>query len=284
MLASIGGAGLTLVGVAGDVTTVEFSGISIDMMRQANGAHEAVLLHAAPFQCWYRPLVTRFEAMTDVSVLTYQRRIATEGFGLTADADAVLAALRRAGSEPVHVVGHSWGGILALEMARRAPAAVRSLALLEPAPTAFLDAAETAAAFAPLLDRIQVEGSDAAMRAFLGLVLGDGAEDLLRRHVPDGVEEAARWAEQFFAAEVPALIPWTYGGDDAAAVTAPVLLVSGAASTPRFRRGGEVLAGWFPDADHLELDGVGHLLMAARPERVAAGLRAFWGRVSPTDN
>jgi pimeloyl-ACP methyl ester carboxylesterase len=284
MLAPTGGVGLTLAGVARDVTPVELGGISIDVMRHGDGAPEAVLLHAAPFQCWYRPLVTRFEAMADVSVLTYQRRIATEGFGLTADADAVLAALHRAGPEPVHVVGHSWGGILALEMARRAPAAVRSLALLEPAPTAFLDAPETEATFAPLLNRFRVEGADAAMRLFLGLVLGDGAEELLRRHVANGLEEAARWAEQFFGAEVPALIPWTYGGDDAAAVTAPVLLVSGAASTPRFQSGGELLAGWFPDADHLELDGVGHLLMAARPEQVAAGLREFWGRVSPRDN
>jgi pimeloyl-ACP methyl ester carboxylesterase len=266
-----------------DDTHVELGGISVDVTRHGFGSHEVVLLHAAPFQCWYRPLVVRFERMTDVSVLTYQRRIGSETFGFTADADAVLLALRQAGAERVHVVGHSWGGILALEMARRAPAAVRSLALLEPAPTAFLGARETEATFEPLLDRARVEGAEAAMRQFLGVVLGDGAEELLRRYVSDGVGEASRWAEQFFLAEVPAMIPWTYGGEDATAVEAPVLLVSGTASTPRFRTGGELLAGWFPNAEHLELDGVGHLLMAAQPDQVAARLRGFWGRVNATD-
>ena len=48
-------------------------------------------------------------------------------------ADAVIAALDPLGPDPFHLVGHSLGGAIALEIAARAPARVRSLSLIAPA-------------------------------------------------------------------------------------------------------------------------------------------------------
>jgi pimeloyl-ACP methyl ester carboxylesterase len=52
--------------------------------------------------------------------------------GLAADARAVGALVERIGG-PVHLVGHSYGGAVALKLAAMRPEAVRSLAVIEPA-------------------------------------------------------------------------------------------------------------------------------------------------------
>jgi pimeloyl-ACP methyl ester carboxylesterase len=51
--------------------------------------------------------------------------------GLAADAAAVTGLAARIGA-PVHLVGHSWGAVVALQVARQQPALVRSLTLIEP--------------------------------------------------------------------------------------------------------------------------------------------------------
>jgi lipase len=51
--------------------------------------------------------------------------------GLAVDAAAVVALAARIGG-PVHLVGHSWGAVVALRVARRHPGVLRSLTLIEP--------------------------------------------------------------------------------------------------------------------------------------------------------
>lgn len=60
-----------------------------------------------------------------------------EPFEYGEDVDALEAIA--AGEGPLHVVGHSYGGLLALQLALRKPAAVRSLALYEPVAFGALD-------------------------------------------------------------------------------------------------------------------------------------------------
>jgi len=247
--------------------------ITIDAACSGGGGPQVVLVHASAFQCWYRPLL---DQLGDVDALTYQRSVGAAPFDLEADADAVLVAMQQAGFARAHVVGHSYGGILALELARRAPAAVASLALLEPASTGFLDAERARDVTAPLLERARADGAAAAMPQFLDLVLGEGGAERLEEHVPGGVEEATTWSEQFFRAELPALIGWHYDADDAAAVGVPVLYVAGSTTVPRFKLSRDLIREWIPAVDHVEIDGADHLVMAAHPEVVAERLRVFW--------
>ena len=57
-----------------------------------------------------------------------RRCVLEEGFSLAKEAAPIIAALR----EPVHLVGHSYGGAVALHIARTRPQLVRSLTLIEP--------------------------------------------------------------------------------------------------------------------------------------------------------
>ena len=52
---------------------------------------------------------------------------------------AAVAALAAHAGRPVHIVGHGFGGVVALEAARRMPELVRSLTLIEPAAFHLLD-------------------------------------------------------------------------------------------------------------------------------------------------
>src|SRR5262245_20186276 len=91
---------------------------------------------------------------------------------------------------PWHLVGHSYGGLVALGLAAAAPEGLTSLTLIEPVAFAVLrDAGETAAhdevtavrqAVAASLDAGHV---DAALRTFLGYWAGPGAWDSLAPRV-----------------------------------------------------------------------------------------------------
>jgi pimeloyl-ACP methyl ester carboxylesterase len=60
-----------------------------------------------------------------------------EPFEYREDVDALETVIE--GEGPLHVVGHSYGGLLALQLALRRPGAVRSLALYEPVAFGALD-------------------------------------------------------------------------------------------------------------------------------------------------
>ncbi len=60
-----------------------------------------------------------------------------EPFEFGDDVDAIDAVVEGLG--PLHVVGHSYGGLIALQLALRRPSAVRSLALYEPVAFGALD-------------------------------------------------------------------------------------------------------------------------------------------------
>ena len=149
-----------------------------------------------------------------------------------------------------HVVGHSYGGVLALELARRRRVAVRSLALLEPAPTGLLERDEASARTAPLLNAARDAGSAAAMETFLSTVCGDDGPTVLDRLVPGAVAEAVEHADRFF----------------------PVLSMTGGATAPRFAEGAEIIQSWFPRAEASTLPGVGDLMMAQEPHATAERL------------
>jgi pimeloyl-ACP methyl ester carboxylesterase len=123
------------------------------------GQGEAVLLsHGGHVADGFLPLM-REPALADRYRLIRYRRRGYAGsdplsgaFDVDEQAHDALALLTDLGVERVHVVGHSYGGAIALELATIAPHLVRSLTLLEPAVLA-ADAAEAfSEAAAPVLD------------------------------------------------------------------------------------------------------------------------------------
>lgn len=254
----------------------------VELAHQIVGTGEpVVLLHARPFVDWYLPLLPH---LADRALLQTRREVdpnrlaAGPPYGLADDAAAIEQLLGHVGIERPHLVGHSYGGLLALELARRGNIDIRSLALLEPASGGFLPPERAAAGVAPLLAIVETDGAAAGMHRFLATVCGDSYREELDAAVPSGVETACRHAEQFFRVELRAVAAWEYGGEDAGALTMPVLVVAGTASGSRFIEVADRLQSWIGHAERSDIAGANHLLMAQQPEPVAAALAAFWDR------
>ena len=254
---------------------VELAGIVLEYTL--TGPHDGpvvVLPHARPFVRWYDPLVA---ALGGHRVLRY-RRPAVDGLTIERDAALLAALLEHVGVERPHVVGHSYGGLVALTVAMRCE--IRSLALIEPATTGLLDPDEAAARSAGVLALAADAGATAAMGAFLAAVGGDGAADELDRLVPGATADAMAHAAGFFGVELPAVVAHEVGPGDVAGIDVPVLNVVGSDSAPRFAEGAAIVQAWLPAAERCEIPAATHLLVAQRPDVIAGRLEDLWQRIS----
>jgi pimeloyl-ACP methyl ester carboxylesterase len=189
-----------------------------------------------------------------------------------ADADDVAALLDHLGIEDAAVVGSSFGGRVALELATRHPARVRELVLLcpglrglDPTPDAqAFDEAEEA-----LLEAGDVEG---AVRLNVATWLADTAPLSAR-------EALAAMQRQALEVQLAADAAERAGGPgprpsrvevDPARVAVPTLVVSGAHDLDHFRRVAAHLAATIPGAEHVELAWAAHLPALERPDAVVS--------------
>jgi pimeloyl-ACP methyl ester carboxylesterase len=172
------------------------------------GGDRVVLVHASPFVSWYGPLV---EQLSEFSTLTYRRHLRRRDDGryrsLTVAEDAAICAqlMDHVGWTKAHAVGHSYGALVALQLARDRPDRVGSVALLEPAARGISSSAAVAAALQPVIAAYRSGDSAAAIDGFLRHVCGDGYRSVLERVIPGAYGEALDEADLFFQAEMPAV-------------------------------------------------------------------------------
>ena len=143
---------------------------------EVSGSGDPVLLiHGAFIADSFRPLLVEASLAGAYQLITYRRR----GYGTdsrTADKTPTTAErqpadwaglLRRLGLQQVHVVGHSFGGCIALQLALDSPHLVRSLALLEPALFVGANAQSYRESLLRSAERYRAEGALAVMEEFL---------------------------------------------------------------------------------------------------------------------
>ena len=255
--------------------SVELDGVRVEYELLGHG-EPVVLPHARPFVSWYTPLAQAL----DRAVLRYRRSV-PPGRTWRVEDDAALCALllTRLGIERPDVVGHSYGGLVALELARDHGVDPRSVALLEPAMIGLLPPEDAAGRMGPLLQAAQSDGP-AAMRTFLRVVCGEVGAEQLDRLVPGALDEAIVNADAFFAVEFPAAIRWSFALADVRE-DLPVLTIRGTESAPRSVEAAEIVHSWFPRSAFHVLDGASHLLVAEEPAAIAKRLTEFWA--SPTN-
>lgn len=255
----------------------------VELAYEVSGTGDPVLtIHGALGGDAFLPLAKE-SALKGFQVIRYHRRghgqsgsppqlSATTTAHQAADAIGLLDHLE---IEQAHVVGHSSGGTMALEAAARNPRRVLSLALLEPVlPTPSL--AAFGERLGGIMSRYHEGDARGAVLGFLGAVTDrDDWLDRLEQVIPGCLQQAVDEATTFFAGEVPASAAWSFGADDAALITCPVLSVVGEYSTGIFREGRALLQEWFPNCHDADIAGADHFLQMTEPGAVAAALVRF---------
>jgi pimeloyl-ACP methyl ester carboxylesterase len=189
-------------------------------------------------------------------------------FSWSRHADELAAFVERFGAGPAHVIGHSRGGAVSFQFARRYPERVRSLTLADPGGPAQTGAA----AAAPPLS----EATNALRTRAVQLVESGDVEAGLELFV-DSVSRPGSWKRSTQAFQTMAIanahtlgpqirdpLP-AYTPDDAAAIRCPVLLIDGELSPQVFHRTVAALSQWLPDARRSTVAGASHGMNLAKP-------------------
>jgi pimeloyl-ACP methyl ester carboxylesterase len=191
------------------------------------------------------------------------------------DCEALLAALD---IDRAHIVGVSYSAAVALQLAASAPGRVHSLCLIEPPPVHIPSAEEFLTANTRLAEDFRLHGPATALDRFLTRVVGPDWRRDIERHLPAGVAQIQHDADTFFATDIPALMAWRYGPDDAQGITQPVLYIGGTDSGPWFVEVHQLVLEWIPHADDVMLPGADHSLALTDAPQVAAALTTFLRR------
>jgi pimeloyl-ACP methyl ester carboxylesterase len=259
----------------------------ITLEHEVSGDGEPVVfIHGGFIADTFRPLLAEPSLAGRYRLITYHRRghggsSRTPGpTSMAQQADDCRALLRHLGVARAHVVGHSFGGCIALQLALDAPEVVHSLALLEPALMVGESAASYRAALVRGVERYRAAGSAIAVDEFLQ-ARWPGYRADLERVLPGAFDQAVTDAATWFEVDLPAGLDWTFGEAEARRIAQPVLSVLGGQSDALWSRFGEthrLLLAWLPQADGFILPGATHFLQVEHPRGMAEALASFFTR------
>ena len=258
-----------------------------ELEYEDSGAGEPVIcIHGAFIADTFRPLLNQSTLAGRYRTVLYHRR----GYaGSSRAAGAVSfnqqsadcrALLRHLGIDRVHVVGHSSGGSVALQLALDAPDLVHSLSLLEPALMVGASAEGYRESLARVAERYHEIGAEVVVDEFLR-ARSPGYRAILDRELPGAFEQALADAATPFEHELPGLIDWQFGEAEARRIRQPALSVLGGESEALWPRFGEAYRWLLAQLPHVEgyiLPGTTHFLQVEDPRGMAEALVAFWLR------
>jgi pimeloyl-ACP methyl ester carboxylesterase len=224
----------------------------------------------------WRPIMThwenRFRCVT-TSLLGYggtsERRTEFDS-SIVHEAEIIEAVIRFAGG-PVHLVGHSFGGLSALAVAQRRRVPLRSLTIIEaPAPELLrmMFEHEDYFAFRKMTDEYFTAykaGDNSAIAQMIDFYGGEGTFDAWPQRVRDYAIETTPvnlldWKSVYGFGLTPALLT---------AVRIPTLVLMGAKSHAAVKRANRLLGQCIPNATVTKVANAAHFMISTHAKEVA---------------
>lgn len=230
-----------------------------------------------------RPLLAQPRLASRYRLIRYRRRgymgstLGSEPLTVARQAGDASALLKHLGVKTAHVVGHSMGGLIALQLALDAPEGVHSLALLEPILRMVPSGkASSERSIVPMMNAYRSGNKRQAVEIFGDNIFGPNWQSVVELAVPGGVEQGIKDVDTFIK-DLTAIQEWNFGATEAAAIRQPVLSVLGVRGQQIMKEGRQLLHSWFPQTEDLDVDAT-HLLQMQDPKGIAHGLAEFFAR------
>ncbi len=261
-------------------------GSDVEFWEQGQG-DPILLIHGGVFSDWFVPILSS-PALANFRLI----RVRRAGYGptpppqhLTVQQHArhCAAVLDHLAVDSAHLVGHSSGACIALQLALDRPTVVRSLTLIEPAPGGALKGPgleeHGRRVIGPAMGAFARGDLAAAFDTFLRGVGGDSYRRIIETQLgSDGIERAIRQSRFFFADEILAVREWTFGPQEGSRIVQPTLFVLGGESakvTPLMGEVHEAAARLVPGAGRSTFNTANHLMPLADPDGVARLVSGF---------
>jgi pimeloyl-ACP methyl ester carboxylesterase len=259
----------------------------VELEYEVRGAGEPVLLIDMLIADCFVPLLPEPSLAEAYQLIRYHKRgwvgsthtpapVTIEDHA--ADAAALLEHL---GVRRAHIAGHSTGASIGAQLALDYPEKVHTLTLLEPTLVSLPLGQAFLRSAGPVFEAYESGDHSGAFAMFVAAASGlpwEASRALLEQRIPGVVPQAIEDADTFFGIELPSLVEWAFGPEQAAAVRRPVLSVIGARTQPVWVEIAGFLRSSLPRVEECTIDGVGHLLQIQRPEPVARAMADFLER------
>jgi pimeloyl-ACP methyl ester carboxylesterase len=266
---------------------VSVNGVELEFDSAGSG-EAVVFIHGAGVADSYLPLAVEPVLREHYHGIRYRRRghagsTPIDGpVSIAEHAQDCRALLGALDVTQAHVVGHSYGALVALQLAVDAPRAVSSLALFEPAWFTVPSGPQVLQTLGPIVEKYMAGHRMAAVDGFFSLMLGSDWQAEVSLTVPGGPEQAEKDGVTLFESDLPSLQEWRFGAEEAAKIKQPVLFLSGTESLPVFIESRDLFHSWRPHTEDDVMPGANHLLHMRHPADAAARLTGFLKRHAVT--
>jgi pimeloyl-ACP methyl ester carboxylesterase len=260
---------------------------------ERHGEGEPVLLlHPGFVANAFAPLM-REPSLAGHQLIVYYRR----GYGESASVQApfdiaqhavdCLALMDHLEITRAHLVGHSFGADVALEVARLTPGRVQSLALLEP-PLPWAMRQESLEVMLKVIGsamQLFMTGDVAgAVDEWLNGAFGPGWQAVIESHIPGGLAQVIADGSTALGVEGAALQSWIFGPDDLRMIAQPTLAIYHVdMHIAIFDEVQQTLLRLLPRSESLIVPNTTHLLQIQNPRSVGEGLAAFFAHYAQAE-
>ena len=269
--------------MAAPMKRISVNGVELEF--ESAGAGEAVVfIHGMALADTFFPLALEPALREHYRVIRYRRR----GYAGSTPVDGPVSVAEHAREcrallgaleiTQAHVVGHSYGTCIALQLALDAPGIVSSLALFDaPLPTA-PSAPQWFDAVGPIVEKYLAGDRIGAMDDLFSATGGPDWRSEINRAIPGAADQVEKDAATLFKCDIPSFQEWCFGAEEAAKIKQPVLLLVAAENPPMFIDSRELLDSWLACIESYVLPGANHLSFLLHPADTARRLAHFLQR------
>ena len=183
--------------------------------------------------------------------------------------------------EQAHIVGHSSGGMIALQLALDSPGFVNSIVLLEsarPSPTSDLQKKFSETVGQVAMQNYKSGNKSEAVDIWMRGVCSSDYRVYLDKAAPDGSIKQSVVQIHFSGKKCQRFGNGHSQKEEATRIKQPILAVLGEKSIPTFRERRDLILGWFSNIEPYNLPNANHLLHIQNPSGVATALSQFFSK------